>query len=182
MVRASQSPPPSAALPLLSSLLPLTSFFICCFPAGSYGVNGTSSCKPCDPGYFGSARGLGDEAGGNCSGLCSAGHACPAGSASTTARVCPPDTFAGPGAWECTRCPDGTFSAAAGSAACQPCSPAMTSATAGGSKACSTSHVSDEERGGEENDACISALVPSFWGRMGGGGGEAARAGSGRIG
>ncbi len=78
-------------------------------PRGTYGLFGAPPCLPCSPGAFGAVQGLGDEAGGVCSGLCPAGR------------------WSGPGATGCTLCPAGRYGASQGSAsaACSgPCVPA----------------------------------------------------------
>ena len=56
-------------------------------PAGSYSDSpGAVACTPCPGGSFGSTTGLATAA---CSGGCSAGYACPAGSTNSTAVQCP---------------------------------------------------------------------------------------------
>jgi hypothetical protein len=74
--------------------------------AGLYGVGGSSTaCFPCLAGRFASSVGATAP---QCSGPCSAGYVCAAGSVSPTAAECPAGTFSLAGAGACTVCPSAT--------------------------------------------------------------------------
>jgi hypothetical protein len=72
----------------------------------------TKSCSPCryvaHPRRYGSAAGLTVS---SCTANCSAGYACPAGSTSPIAQLCPAGTFSGVGAAVCSPCPGGSYGA-----------------------------------------------------------------------
>jgi hypothetical protein len=67
--------------------------------AGQYSLAQASSCTPCPAGRFGSTHGLTDA---SCSGPCSAGFSCGAGSTNATAAACPVGRFSQPGASACS--------------------------------------------------------------------------------
>jgi hypothetical protein len=75
-------------------------------PVGTYSLAGAASCSSCPPGLFGATPALGSVA---CSGSCSAGYSCPAGSTNSTAVLCPRGTYSVGGAGACTSCPSGTY-------------------------------------------------------------------------
>ncbi len=79
-------------------------------PAGLYGAlpaTGTSSCTaPCRPGTFGVTGG---QTSPTCSGNCTAGYACPAGSTSPTAQQCPIGRYSVAGSAVCPECPAGVY-------------------------------------------------------------------------
>jgi hypothetical protein len=109
-------------------------------PRGSFGPGGHSPCSLCPPGRFsaaavqvaceacpsgrfGSGSGLLTAA---CSGPCSAGFACGAGSTNSTGAVCPAGTYSLSGAGGCTGCPAGVYGSLPGltQATCTaPCRP-----------------------------------------------------------
>jgi hypothetical protein len=74
-------------------------------PAGLYAPSGASNCTACPAGRYG----LGGSTNVSCSGPCSAGYACPVGSLSATAAVCPAGLYAPSGASNCTACPAGRY-------------------------------------------------------------------------
>jgi hypothetical protein len=81
-------------------------------PAGRYSVGGAvGGCTQCPPGTFGSIPGLSTTA---CTGLCSAGYACPARSTNATAVICGVDQYSVAGAGVCTNCSAGTFGSSTG--------------------------------------------------------------------
>ena len=55
-------------------------------PVGQYSSAGAANCSHCAAGYFGNATALASP---SCSGNCSAGYYCPAGSNSSTPFACP---------------------------------------------------------------------------------------------
>ena len=63
-------------------------------PAGSYCVAGAAPA-PCSAGYYGATLGLSIA---TCTGACSAGAACPAGSTANTPNTCPAGSFCAAGA------------------------------------------------------------------------------------
>lgn len=81
--------------------------------AGSYSASAASTCTLCPEGRFGTLSGQATQAVA-CPGVCTAGYACPAGSASATAVMCGPGTYSAAGAANCTRCPAGVFGTVAG--------------------------------------------------------------------
>ena len=85
-------------------------------------VQTNSSCSgPCAAGRFGATPGQPQA---QCTGVCSAGYYCPAGSTNATSAACPPGTYSDTGAAACTLCPAGRYGAAlaAASSACDgPC-------------------------------------------------------------
>ena len=84
---------------------------------GTYSLAGAAVCSNCPAGTFGSTQGLTSAV---CSGGCTAGYACPAGSTSATSVQCPLGWYSLAGAGVCTACPPGTYGATAGltTAAC----------------------------------------------------------------
>lgn len=71
-------------------------------PPGTYSTGGAGSgCTPCPPGRYGT----GSSTTSNCSGLCTAGYYCPAGSTTATAMVCPAGYYCPAGTG--TVCPTG---------------------------------------------------------------------------
>ena len=90
-------------------------------------------CTECPGGRYGSSTGATSDL---CTGACTAGYACPAGSTSPTASVCPAGYYSLAGAAECVACPAGHYSTA-GAGACSAC-PGGTYGTGGStSPACS---------------------------------------------
>jgi hypothetical protein len=79
-------------------------------PVGRYSLPGASVCSLCEPGRFGNTTGLSSS---SCSGNCSAGYACAAGSTNATASVCSPGTYSLAGAGVCTVCSPGLYGATA---------------------------------------------------------------------
>ena len=83
--------------------------------AGRYGnssVQVLAACTgPCDPGRYGSVSGLTVP---SCTGLCAPGYACPAGSTSPTAVVCPPGQYSAGGAASCSNCSVGYYGSTPG--------------------------------------------------------------------
>jgi hypothetical protein len=53
---------------------------------GTYSTGGAASCLLCPSGLFGASPGLQSPA---CTGMCTAGYSCPAGSTASTANICP---------------------------------------------------------------------------------------------
>jgi hypothetical protein len=74
-------------------------------PAGTFSSD-SIACQDCAAGRYGGTTGLATS---SCSGQCSAGYACPAGSTSATASRCPPGQYSLASAEICTACPAGTF-------------------------------------------------------------------------
>lgn len=100
---------------------------VCVAPAGSYcgaGEAPGATGLPCAAGRFGSTPGLTQP---TCSGNCTAGYACPAGSTTPTAVTCPPGTYSLAGAGVCTPCVVGKYSSASGLST--PCTSACAAAT-----------------------------------------------------
>jgi hypothetical protein len=90
-------------------------------PLGTYSLSGAGACTQCAAGRFGASLAQGNA---SCTGPCSAGFACPAGSANATARECPAGSYSPAGAGACSLCPAGVYgsSARAASSACSgPC-------------------------------------------------------------
>jgi hypothetical protein len=77
-------------------------------PAGLYSYAGAAVCAECPPGTFGDSPGLSSAL---CSGACTAGYACPAGSTNTTASACSAGQYSFAGAGSCTGCAAGSWSA-----------------------------------------------------------------------
>jgi hypothetical protein len=84
---------------------------------GRYSLASATTCTPCPGGTFGEAFGLFSPA---CSGNCSVGYACPAGSTNGTAAICLAGQYSLVGAAACVPCPGGRFGNAVGlsSSAC----------------------------------------------------------------
>lgn len=91
-------------------------------PVGQYGALGGPPCQPCSPGFYGSAMALGNEAGGNCSGMCPAGKysvtgvcvgcapglfGSQPGANASCSGACPVGTYSLGSATNCTACPMG---------------------------------------------------------------------------
>ena len=70
---------------------------------GQYSPAGSDMCLACAAGFYGSTSGMTVP---TCTGDCSAGYACPAGSTSSTSssNVCPPGQYSAPGAASCSNC------------------------------------------------------------------------------
>jgi hypothetical protein len=79
-------------------------------PAGLYGTLvdlTTANCTaPCRPGAYGATGGLTSP---GCSGNCSAGYACPTGSTTPTAQLCPTGRYSTAGSGVCPECPAGVY-------------------------------------------------------------------------
>jgi hypothetical protein len=73
---------------------------------GSYSLLGADACTLCPGGTFGDTPGLTNA---SCSGACSAGHECPAGSTTRYAEVCPAGFYAGAAAEKCSLCGPGVY-------------------------------------------------------------------------
>lgn len=106
-----------------------------CLP-GRYSSSGAAVCLNCTAGRFGQGQGLTSSL---CTGPCSAGYACPAGSPTATASSCAVGKYSEAGASLCTDCPEGTYGAVQGlatplctglCAAGYACAPGSTNATA----------------------------------------------------
>jgi hypothetical protein len=67
---------------------------------------GRAGCWPRRAGLYGSSKALSSAA---CTGPCSAGYYCEAGSSIATAAPCPPGTYSVGGADDCTPCPVGRY-------------------------------------------------------------------------
>lgn len=74
-------------------------------PPGQFSLSGAMACSLCPAGTYGNVEGASSAA---CSGNCSAGYVCPAGSVNATAALCPAGKYSGVGAVNCTACPAGT--------------------------------------------------------------------------
>jgi hypothetical protein len=81
-----------------------------CTP-GKYSSGGLGVCSPCPVGVYGSASGLTSPA---CSGPCTAGYACPAGSTSSLASICSPGLYSTSGLGVCSPCPLGVYGSTSG--------------------------------------------------------------------
>ncbi len=68
---------------------------------GQYSDGGASVCSACPGGVYGNTTGLSNAA---CSGLCSAGFMCPAGSTTPETHLCPSGRYSLPGAATCSNC------------------------------------------------------------------------------
>jgi hypothetical protein len=77
-------------------------------PAGQFSNSGASTCSMCAAGRFGATNVMNTSA---CSGVCTAGYACPAGSTNATVSVCPAGQYSMSGAGSCTMCAAGRFGA-----------------------------------------------------------------------
>jgi hypothetical protein len=75
-------------------------------PAGSYSSAGAATCAPCAAGQHGAAPVMVLA---NCTGPCTAGHFCPAGSDRPDAFPCPAGWYSLPGAAACSQCGAGRF-------------------------------------------------------------------------
>ena len=73
-----------------------TTFAIC--GVGSYSASNATTCSPCPPGTYGASQGLGTAA---CSGNCTAGYYCTAGSTTPTLMGCPPGQYSQSGWGAC---------------------------------------------------------------------------------
>jgi hypothetical protein len=69
---------------------------------GQYSVGGASACSLCPAGLYGGTVGLTVSA---CSGNCSAGYVCAAGSTNSTPAPCPGGRYSEAGAGTCKLCP-----------------------------------------------------------------------------
>ena len=87
-------------------------------PAGKWSAAGASSCSNCNAGRYGSTEGL---TAATCTGACSAGYYCPAGSTSATQNKCSAGNYCPAGSGSQTACPSGYGSSAAGSDAESDC-------------------------------------------------------------
>ena len=82
---------------------------------GRYSLSGWSTCSDCPAGRFGGTAGLTTA---SCSGNCSAGYACPAGSTNSTAVLCGAGQYSVSGSGSCTSCPASAPFSSAGSGGC----------------------------------------------------------------
>ena len=84
-------------------------------PAGTYGalwrLENASCSGPCNGGAYGNDTGLTVP---SCSGSCAAGYACPPGSTSPTAVVCPVGQYSLVGAAQCVECVAGQYGSVQG--------------------------------------------------------------------
>ncbi len=80
-------------------------------PPGSYSLVGAGACEPCPGGRFGASAALSSSV---CTGTCTAGYFCPAGSTSPTQGTCPPGQYSIAGAASCTNCSAGRYGASPG--------------------------------------------------------------------
>jgi hypothetical protein len=78
-------------------------------PAGQYSTEGASTCLPCPAGRYGGAPAMPNS---SCTGGCSPGFTCPAGSTNGTASACPAGQYSTEGASTCLLCPAGRFGGA----------------------------------------------------------------------
>ena len=85
-------------------------------PVGFFCPN-PATIAPCDAGYFGSTGGQNTS---TCSGNCTPGYFCPAGSKNSTAAICPTGSYCPLGSGAPILCPIGTFGNSTGltTAAC----------------------------------------------------------------
>ncbi len=88
-------------------------------PAGQYSTGGAAMCTACPGGQFGALLGMNTSA---CSGMCTPGFACPAGSTNAASLLCPAGTFSTAGAASCTACPAAFPFSRAGAASAASCS------------------------------------------------------------
>ncbi len=89
---------------LLHPFLDSTSSLQLTCPMGSYSLSAAGSCSPCPTGRYGSTTSMAFSL---CTGTCTGGYACPAGSSNSTAIMCPLGKFSLFGAPNCTDCPGG---------------------------------------------------------------------------
>ncbi len=75
-------------------------------PAGQYSMAGAGQCSDCSSGQYGSTPGLQTP---DCTGPCTAGYACPAGSVNATVTLCPAGTYSTVGSSVCTPCVAGLY-------------------------------------------------------------------------
>jgi hypothetical protein len=106
-------------------------------PAGTWSIKGSSVCSLCSMGSFGSTSGSTSS---SCTGICSIGYYCPAGSTNSTAMSCPlhqttvlpggaaviaecfcQPGYSGPNGGQCQACVAGLYSTSGGNSACLPC-------------------------------------------------------------
>jgi hypothetical protein len=87
-------------------------------PSGKFSFEGMGWCVVCAAGHFGSRAGMANAF---CSGPCSAGYACVAGSTNATALLCLAGRYSEAGAGQCTLCPAGQYSASPGQVSCSSC-------------------------------------------------------------
>jgi hypothetical protein len=87
-------------------------------PSGKFSFEGLDRCVDCASGHYGSRIGMTSAF---CSGPCSAGYACVAGSTNATALLCPAGRYSEAGAGQCTLCPAGQYSASPGQVSCSSC-------------------------------------------------------------
>ena len=80
-------------------------------PAGTFSGVGAAVCSPCPGGSYGATQAM---AAPTCTGPCTAGYACPAGSVSPTALLCAPGQYSFAGAAVCSPCPAGQFGSSVG--------------------------------------------------------------------
>jgi hypothetical protein len=80
-------------------------------PAGSYSVAAAAMCTPCPGGRYGSSLAMSVAA---CSGACTAGYACPAGSTNATTSICPAGKYSEAASPWCSPCVAGFYGATAG--------------------------------------------------------------------
>ena len=78
---------------------------VLCTP-GRYSLGGASACTLCSGGLYGDSYGLASS---SCSGMCTAGYACPDGSSSPTVTACAVGTYSVSGSPSCSLCPAGYF-------------------------------------------------------------------------
>jgi hypothetical protein len=95
-------------------------------PVGRYSLSGWSACVDCPAGRFGGTAGLPSA---SCTGNCSAGYACPAGSSNSTAVLCGAGQYSVSGSGSCTSCPASAPFASAGSVGSGSCYTACPDAT-----------------------------------------------------
>ena len=74
-------------------------------PPGQYSLAAAAVCRICSAGQFGNSSALSTAA---CSGPCSAGYACIAGTSVATNTACLPGQYSGLGAAACSNCSAGT--------------------------------------------------------------------------
>jgi hypothetical protein len=104
-------------------------------PAGRYSNDSLqASCTLCPGGRYGTMIGAMNATSG-CGGSCSAGYACPPGSASAMAIPCPAGFISSAGASACSPCVAGTFSDRQGRASCTVC-PLYTTSSFSGATTC----------------------------------------------
>jgi hypothetical protein len=113
-----------SGLPLLNTLdldnNPVTDFYRASCPVGAFRVPWPSpaGCFQCGAGRWG---GTTTALGSVCSGNCTAGYSCPAGSTNATAVRCPVGTYSAAGAAACAACPAGSTGTCTGAASLADC-------------------------------------------------------------